>query len=45
VDLKEIGITKKCKAKNLWTNERFSPINEIVKVELRPHECNLLKIK
>jgi hypothetical protein len=42
VDLKEMGVTKKCKAKNLWTNKSFSLMNGILKTDLKPHECNLL---
>jgi hypothetical protein len=45
LDLKEIGVTKKCKVKNLWTNEQFTINNGTLKVELRPHESNLVKIK
>ena len=44
VDLKEIGITKKCIVKNLWTNKQFSVNVGTLKVDLKPHECNLFKI-
>ena len=45
VDLEEMGVTKKCKIKNLWTNDHFSVINGTLQVTLKPHECNLLKLK
>ena len=45
VDLKDIGITKKCKVKNLWTNNQFSLSEGTVKVKLKPHESNLLMVK
>ena len=45
LSLKDIGINQKCKAKNLWTNQQLSFNEGIVKVNLKPHECILLKIK
>jgi hypothetical protein len=45
VDLKEVGISNKCEVENLWTNERYTLENGTLKVNMKPHECNLLKIQ
>jgi hypothetical protein len=44
VDLKEIGITQKCKVQNLWENQQFSQNEASTKVKLKPNESILLKM-